>query len=85
MPALVRLQWRDRMNTNEHACEIQLLGDLQLDEVTGGSIISTVVQGAAAAARGIGNLLGTIVTPTFPIDGGLKGAVKAGPQIGKMH
>jgi hypothetical protein len=71
------------MNTNERACEIRLLDDLLLDEVTGGSVITSAVQGVAAAARGIGDLLGAIVTPSF--DPGLKGAIKAGPAIGKIR
>ena len=63
------------MNTNNGH---QLLDDSQLDTVTGGSIISDVVNGAAAIARAIGGLLGGL-GPKFPIDGGISGAVKAGP------
>jgi hypothetical protein len=70
------------MNTNN---EPQLLDDSQLDAVSGGSIISDVVNGAAAIARAIGGFLGGLGQPTFPIDAGLGGAIKAGPALGHIH
>jgi hypothetical protein len=68
------------MNTNN-----ELIDDSQLDAVTGGSIISDVVNGAAAIARAIGGFLGDLGQPTFPIKVDLSGARKAGAQIGKIH
>ena len=53
------------MNTNN-----ELIDDSQLDAVTGGSIVSDVVNGAAAIARAIGGFLGGLGQPTFPIDAG---------------
>ena len=67
------------MNTNN-----ELIDDSQLDAVTGGSIVSDVVNGAAAIARAIGGFLGGLGQPTFPIDAGLGGAIKAGPELGRI-
>ena len=70
------------MNTNN---EVNLLDDSQLDAITGGSIVSDVVNGAAAIARAIGGFLGGLGQPTFPIKVDLSGATKAGPAIGRGH
>ena len=68
------------MNTNN-----ELIDDSQLDAVTGGSIVSDVVNGAAAIARAIGGFLGGLGQPTFPIKVDLSGASKAGAQLGHIH
>ncbi|MBA2401399.1 MAG: hypothetical protein H0V72_22400 [Bradyrhizobium sp.] len=68
------------MNTNN-----ELIDDSQLDAVTGGSIVSDVVNGAAALARAIGGFLGGLGQPTFPIKVDLSGATKAGAAIGRGH
>ena len=70
------------MNTNN---DHHMLDDSQLDTVTGGSIVSDVVNAAAAVARVIGGFLGGLGQPTFPIKIDLSGATKAGAQLGHIH
>ena len=70
------------MNTNNN---LGLIDDSQLDAVTGGSIVSDVVNAAAAIGRAIGGFLGGLGQPTFPIKVDLSGASKAGAQLGHVH
>jgi hypothetical protein len=72
------------MNTiRTELAEIRELTGNEIDGVAGGSVVTTVTRAIGSVANAIGDALGDLVSPKFPIQIDLSGAAKAGGQIGR--
>jgi hypothetical protein len=77
-------KWSSIMNSiRTESTEIRAMTGDEIDGVAGGTMAHTVLRTVGTVVTALGDALGDLVRPKFPIKLDLSGSLKAGEQLGR--